>query len=115
MRRALRASTVAAACTGAVALSALAWACTTFNGVTLPPEQNPASDAATDSVMLDTATEAPFDSGSEAAAPRSLLSLQAAARVCALAAKCPYLAPSVQGSIAVPIDPTNFSLCMHWL
>ena len=108
MRRALRASVVAAACVGGLLLAACAGSCTTFNGVTVPP---PITDAAID-VAIDVAVDAAPDAGPPA---RSLLSMQDAARVCALAAKCPYLSPSLQGSNAVPADPSNFSLCMHWL
>lgn len=112
MRRALRASVVAAAWVGGLLLAVCAGSCTTFNGVTVPP---PVTDAASDvaiDVAIDVAVDAAPDGGPAA---HSLLSMQDAARVCALAAKCPYLSPSLQASSAIPADPSNFSLCMHWL
>jgi hypothetical protein len=43
------------------------------------------------------------------------LSLDDAARVCSMVFKCQELAPSVLVSVAVPVDPINYSLCVHWL
>jgi hypothetical protein len=42
------------------------------------------------------------------------LSLQDAARLCALVFQCPQLPQSILYSTQVPIDQSNFSLCMTW-
>jgi hypothetical protein len=108
MLRVLRASVVAAACAGTLLFGAAAPSCTTFNGLTVP--------AGTVDAAPEIAVEAAVEAAPEAGPTlRSLASMQDAARVCALAATCPYLSPSLQASNAVPADPSNFSLCMHWL
>jgi hypothetical protein len=42
------------------------------------------------------------------------LELDAAVRACRWALECPHLAASLTRSIALPIDDTSFSLCLHW-
>ncbi len=42
------------------------------------------------------------------------LSLIDGARLCALASRCPQLSPSINASIAVPLDTLNFSSCLDW-
>ena len=100
----IRRRTAFAALVGALALVASAGAaCTTFDGLVAgSPDASITPDASPD--------VAP-----EARAAVTYLDPADAGRVCALVFKCPLLASSIVASIAVPIDPTNFSACMDWL
>ena len=86
--------------------AAAASSCTTFNGVSVPE---------TDASGSDTTFEASPAEAAEAATGQGYLSLADAARVCSLVFQCSELASSVLASVAVPVDPTNYSLCVHWL
>ena len=70
-------------------------ACTVFNDLELP------KDAGADAGFT------PFEP--------AYLSVDQAARVCRWASECDRLAPSVAMSIGLPLDPDNFSECLHWL
>jgi hypothetical protein len=106
MRRARAAAVVVATCASTLGVAA-APSCTTFDGLTLPP----------DASAGDTGSSAAPDGqgGAEAGAGQAYLSLPEAARACSMIFQCPLLAPSILSSIAVPVDPVNYSLCMHWL
>jgi hypothetical protein len=112
MRRALFVTAALAACAFA--------ACTTFDGL-VASDQTPDASAPVDAPTADTAPPPPpagggHDVGPDApAAPVGFLSLDDAAKVCARTMQCPNLASSIISSIAVPVDPTNFSACMDWL
>ena len=82
-------------------------ACTTFDGLS-------ASDDGGVDASSDRATVV-GDAAPEAAALPSYLSPSEAARACSLVFRCPLLASSVITSVAVPVDPTNYALCMDWL
>ena len=69
----------------------------------------------TDASGSDTTFEASPAEAAEAATGQGYLSLADAARVCSLVFQCSELASSVLASVAVPVDPTNYSLCVHWL
>jgi hypothetical protein len=105
MRR--RATVLALALAASGAGLAVAGSCTTFNGVVVP---------AADGSSSDTSPEAtPVEAAPEASTAPGYVSLAEAARVCSLVFECPLLASSVLASLAVPVDPTNYSLCVHWL
>lgn len=109
MRRGRAAAVLVASCASALGV-AVASSCTTFDGVSVP-----AVDASTGGdVVVDVA---PHDAGpeAEAAAAQGYLTLAEAARVCTMVFQCPLLASSILTSVAVPVDPLNYSLCMHWL
>ena len=104
--------------------------CTTFDGLTVGADANTnsnadgnadadadGSDATLDAPLSETssAPEAGPEAGPDAATRMGYLSLDDAARACSLIFKCPELAPSVLVSVAVPVDPINYSLCVHWL
>lgn len=99
MRRSPGPGKLALAVLGLAALGAGAWsaACTTF------------SDAA--AVEPDAGEPEP-DAGPSTVA---FLSSVDAAKVCAMALSCPGLASSLIASTSVPIDSSNFSMCMTWL
>ncbi|HEY8042572.1 MAG TPA: hypothetical protein VIF15_22375 [Polyangiaceae bacterium] len=103
MRRPWRAAAVVLAGVVVAAGATAAASCTTFNGVALP-----SGDAAGDT--------SPVEGGPvEASTAAGYLAIADAARVCSLVFRCPLLAASVLGASAVPIDPVNYSLCVHWL
>jgi hypothetical protein len=88
--------------------------CTTFNGLTLPVADASSSDTALpDTSTADTSPD--VDALPDASDIPGYLSISAAARVCSLVFRCPTLASSVITSVAVPVDPINYSLCVHWL
>jgi hypothetical protein len=101
MRGRIRPLATAAACIAGFAAGTAAESCTTFNGATLPD----ASDASV--------ADASAETGKPPVA--GFLPLADAARLCSLVGRCPFLAPSILASSAVPIDPVNYSLCVHWL
>ena len=109
-------STRAAAVALAAGLLGFA-ACTTFSGISVP-DTTVKDDGSTPPVdakqPLDgvATTDAPTDSGPSFA---SYLSLDDAARVCSRLDKCPSLVKSITFSIAVALDPVNYSLCMDTL
>jgi hypothetical protein len=88
--------------------------CTTFNGLTVP-----VTDASSSDTALPDTSPADSSSGGDALIDASnipgYLSITDAARVCSLIFQCPALASSVLTSVAVPVDPINYSLCVHWL
>ena len=93
---------------GAVAIAiGAASACTTFDG--LSASSDGGVDAGVDQGVV------VVDAAPEAAALPTYLSEGDAAKACALVFRCPLLASSVITSVAVPVDPTNFTLCMDWL
>jgi hypothetical protein len=57
------------------------------------------------------------DAGAEGGTKPSqhFLSIEDAARFCSNAFRCPYLGPSTQLSVAVPVDSQNYSSCVEWL
>ncbi len=79
-------------------------ACTTFDGLVASTD-----DA---SVIADAGGEVSSDAPPP---PATYLGPADAARVCSLVFRCQALASSIVASIAVPVDPTNYSLCMDWL
>lgn len=106
MRRAWRAPVVVLACV--VGAGGIAASCTTFDGLAVPPPQ----DASTDVVQE---APPPADVHEASSGPPGYLSTSDAGHLCSLLMQCPYLATSIIDSLAVPADPTNYSLCMHWL
>lgn len=106
MRRGWRAPFVVLACLGGAV--GIVVSCTTFDGLTVPPAQE---DASTDAVMDMRVGE----TGETSTGPAGYLSVLDAARLCSLVFQCPYLATSIIDSLAIPADPTDYSLCMHWL
>lgn len=109
MRRAWRAPFVVLACIGGAA--GVIASCTTFDGVVVPSGQDASTDTAFD-VRPETA---PVEAGEASTAPPGYLPIDQAARLCSLVFQCQYLASSVLQSVAVPVDPVNYSLCVHWL
>ncbi|HEX8794840.1 MAG TPA: hypothetical protein VF765_28030 [Polyangiaceae bacterium] len=106
MRRAWRTPLVVLACVAGAA--GIVASCTTFDGATVPPQ-----DASTE---LPTTVDAPREAPAETSAgPPGYLSVGEAATLCTLIFQCQYLASSVLQSVAVPVDPVNYSLCVHWL
>jgi len=106
MRRAWRAPFVVVGCVAGAA--GIVAACTTFDGVGLPP---PVPDASTDVVTVDVHAE-----DTTPPVPAGYLQISEAARLCSLAFQCdPYLSSSALTAMAVPVDPVNYSLCMHWM
>ena len=108
---------VTASAAVATAIAGLTASCTTFSGIELPPKRSEAGAPARPSEVE--ASLPPEDDGGPdgkvAVVPLAgYLSLADGARVCALAARCPELAPSVIESIAVPMDTLNFSSCVDW-
>jgi hypothetical protein len=92
--------------------------CTTFNGLTVPSDASTGTDTTfvDDGPARETASEGATEAAPEAGPPPpGYLSLADAARVCTLVFSCPDLASSVLASVAVPVDPVNYSLCVHWL
>ncbi|HTQ48728.1 MAG TPA: hypothetical protein VMI75_38485 [Polyangiaceae bacterium] len=117
MRRAWRAPfVVLASFAGAAGIAA---SCTTFDGVTVPPAQDASVEATPDVLGGDDASEdtSSGETGDDGTAgPAGFLSIDDAARLCSLAFQCdPYLSSSALTAMAVPIDPVNYSLCMHWM
>lgn len=99
MRRGLAAAAIVATLAAGVVA-----ACTTFDGVVAGTlDASVVADAGVD-VVADAPPALP-----------TYLSAADAARVCSTVFKCQSLASSIVASIAVPIDPTNYSLCMDWL
>ena len=97
----------------APALGALvASSCTTFDGLSVPSDAGLPDTTFADVPVKETA---PPEAAPEAAPPPGYLSIADAARVCTLVFACPGLASSVLASVAVPLDPVNYSLCVHWL
>jgi hypothetical protein len=93
-------------------------ACTTFSGLTVPEED--ASTGLDGSPPHNDSAPPPNDAPSspEADAGPSVLgflSIQDAARVCSRLDKCSVLGKSITYSIAVALDPVNYSLCMDTL
>jgi hypothetical protein len=89
--------------------------CTTFDGL---EAQAPAGDASVvDSPVPPPPLDANGDMEAGEAGPvqTTYLDPSDAARACANVFKCSLLAGSIVASIAVPVDPTNFSSCMDWL
>jgi hypothetical protein len=80
--------------------------CTTFDGLSAA-RARPETGAGGSIVPADAA-----DSGG---GPGGYLSLQDAVRVCALAFTCPKLPRSIIESVSVPIDSSNFAVCVDWL
>jgi hypothetical protein len=87
-------------------------ACTAFNDATvaatktggdsgMPPPPPPGDGALA-------------DAQNEASSLHAYLSTQDAAKLCTWVFACPTLAPSILESIDVPIDGSNYSLCMEW-
>ena len=109
MRRARATAVLVATCASLVGVG-VASSCTTFDGVGLPP-----NDASTSETFVEASPPDAGDAGPEAAPGQGYLPLAEAARVCSTVFKCPLLAPSILASVAVPVDPVNYSLCMHWL
>jgi hypothetical protein len=112
MRRSGRGVAVLVLALAAPLLAAVvASSCTTFNGLTVP-----AGDASVETAAGEAAPDVPVvDAPPDAPAPQGYLPVAAAARLCSLVFQCPALAQSILASLAVPIDPVNYSLCMHWL
>ena len=106
----MRARAIAVLALSLACAAIAAAACTTFDGLTA---QAPAVDAS----VPDTSPPPPppADAGKDAPSYASYLSPADGARVCSLVFRCPELASSIIASIAVPVDPTNFALCMDWL
>ncbi|HEY6459703.1 MAG TPA: hypothetical protein VIY73_06110, partial [Polyangiaceae bacterium] len=114
MRRPGRATAVLVIALATPLVGALGVAsCTTFNGLSVPSDASTGSD--TTFVDAPPREETSSDAPEAAPPPPGYLSLADAARVCTLVFSCPDLASSVLASVAVPVDPVNYSLCVHWL
>jgi hypothetical protein len=106
---------------GAALATALAASCTTFSGLSAAPADGgrtalPADARVEGSDGSDGGPEtAPGDAAPEASGKPAYLSMQDAAKACALIFHCPLLASSIMASISVPVDRLSFSLCMSWL
>jgi hypothetical protein len=94
-----------------VACAAAGWwgastaSCTTFNGLNATSDSGPPpSDGGAGDVGPD----------ADAGAP-GYLSLSDAVKLCSEIFRCPQMNLSIAYSTAVPVDPSNFSLCVHWL
>jgi len=98
---------------------ALAGGCTVFNGLEVPQGTNDGGQDVFNvpEVANDTPQPPPDQGGGDScsAAPPTYLTIEDAARVCALVFKCNQLSSSIASSTTVPTDPTNFSNCMDWL
>jgi hypothetical protein len=111
-----------------VAFAAAVPGCTTFSGLTAAgPDTSFDGGPPRDSTIVSDldATEsldaAALDSGLPPDADMPLdasvlayLSMEDAAKLCASVFKCTNLAFSVQASIDIPLDESNFSACMEW-
>jgi hypothetical protein len=74
-----------------------------------------AAEAGEDAAVEPGLDAAPVIPPDAAAPPPGYLPLADAVSVCTLAYSCKNLWSSIWTSLAVPIDPTNFSLCVDWL
>lgn len=105
---------------GAVAtgIAAALVACTIFNDAVVQLDGG-AIDAAVDAPidLVDAGTDADartLSDAPETQPPTQYLSMADGVRLCVLAMTCPLLSESIGFSVAVPIDMTNFSLCLEW-
>lgn len=106
----------------ALAIGAFAAACTTFSGLTVPGGEGDGGNGKLDGSTLTDGRDPLGDAvptqetGSDGGgAGITFLSLDDAARICSHLDKCPALGKSITYSIAVALDPNNYSLCMDTL
>jgi hypothetical protein len=93
-------------------------ACTTFSGVSVPTDAS-GVDGSSDTIVTPPPpppTDGPPPDGSDSGPGLpSFLPLGDAARLCSHLDKCPVLGKSITYSIAVALDPVNYSLCVDTL
>ncbi len=82
-------------------------ACTTFDGVTVPPDSGQVIQSVDAGDVMSSC--APVDS------PQALATFADAARVCALVQKCSQLNLSLIFSDGIPADPFSYSMCLQWM
>lgn len=115
MRRTFAASSTGVAWIAAFAAGALVASCMTFNGVNLPA-QSDSGGGGDSTTPPDAGGDAPAgDATPDGPTAQTYLPLATAAKLCSRIFACPYLSSSIQNSNAVLADPTNYSLCVHWL
>ena len=103
----LAAAALAGVLAGVMASGLLASSsCTTFDGLSAAPRSKPEAGAWDADAGAEEA---------EAGGPPGYLGISDAARVCALVFSCPKLPRSLMESTGVPIDSSNFALCVDWL
>ncbi len=94
-------------------------ACTTFSGLTVPVDGGTTTGDSSlppvDAKPPPNDAPPPNEAGDAGPVLPTFLSLDDAARVCARLDKCPVLGKSITYSVAVALDPVNYSLCMDTL
>ncbi len=92
------------------AIASVVASCTVFDGLQASADAGATDDAAT-------VVDAGGDSGPDLShnTQPGYLSLADGVAFCSNAFSCPLLAPSVEFSIDVPVDPNHFSSCVDWV
>lgn len=90
-----------------VAAAAIAGACRAFTDLEPPRADAGDVDVATPSSLPDVA-----DAGSDLP---GLVTLTEALQICSKVLTCPHVGPSIIASFGLPVDPSNFSQCVHTL